>query len=251
MKKFKFIGCNFLKKEVILMSKKIYVGVLFIILCMFGACSSESISDSPYYGHVLAFISEEYNEKFDNREFTLEDFKLNNVKNLYYYYHSSAYHSDLVGRFIALELIKTGKKQANAAITHLSKLDFVRHTILSHQTFYTSGSAYLKDWTTHVLVFVNEEYNEKFDAWGFTLKDFEFDNAKELDQYRYWNYINPDDPFIDDYQGRVIILRLIKIGPQYAKEAIEHLNTLELNFAKHIALNPNGREWPGWTKMDK
>ena len=221
MKKFKFIGCNFFKKEVRLMSKKICVGVLFIILCMFGACSGLVMSGSDCYDHVFVYINEdneEYNKKFDNREFAPEDFNLSNTKD--FFYHYLYYPPYNTGRFFSLYLNKTGKSHAKKAVEHLSKLEFVDRARFGFTFKYCARIQ--DEYSEMVLVYIREEieeYRRKFGSQTFTIEDFEWDNVKDIFGY-YRSYSQPAS-------GRFIALELIETGEEHIEDAIEHLNTLE------------------------
>jgi len=67
--------------------------------------------------------------------------------------------------------------------------------------------------TTHVYVYIIDDYGEKFYNQEFVLEDFEWENAKEF----FYHY---------DYVNRSISVFLQRTGRTHANEAIRHMATL-------------------------
>ena len=103
-----------------------------LVMCMSAGLFSACVNGSIDYGYVRAYIKKEYNEKFNAKGFTLEDFGLDNIKDFSYFYFYTdeeiEEHGDrgsVDNKFILLELKNKGKKYAEEAIEHLEKLEFV------------------------------------------------------------------------------------------------------------------------------
>lgn len=113
------------------MFKKILIGVCFVMVAMlFTACSN--VKGGPDYSRVRAYVSQDYYNKFDNKEFVLEDFELINASSFEYRRYSYD-DPDLTQRFFLVYLSKTGKKYAQQAIDQLSKLEFVDNVTFTYQ----------------------------------------------------------------------------------------------------------------------
>ena len=114
------------------------ISILFVLTSiMFSACKPKT-TGSYFTDHVLVFVKEEYNGKFDAEEFTLEDFNFYNIKSFcYYHYFASSTNNEM--RFIVIWLIETGKQYVNEAVSQLSKLEFVEHAELSYQPHTEDG----------------------------------------------------------------------------------------------------------------
>lgn len=91
--------------------------VLITILGLSG-CDDNTAAD-----RVVVTIKAEYREKFDNEEFTVDDFEWDNIDKIVYGAWSSV--SD-TGR-LEVFLKKTGKKQVKQAIKHLKTIEFVEN----------------------------------------------------------------------------------------------------------------------------
>ena len=111
------------------MFKKICIGMCCLVLLsmsagIFSACGG------PDYNYIKVYIQEDYYQKFDDMEFTLADFKMENAKEFGYYCYNDHKYEDgvfvpVATRFIRVYLKKTGKRYAEQAIKHLEGLDFV------------------------------------------------------------------------------------------------------------------------------
>ena len=188
---------------------------IFITVHLFTACDWFD----PYdYSFVLVHITEEYSKKYYDREFTLEDFKLKNAKDFFYYESPSSERA----RVISVRLINAGKELAQAAAKHLKKLDFVSRVEFSPNPTYGNGihreyNGYCID---NVIIHISEIYAEKFNNKEFTLEDFKLDNAKDFSYYI-------DKVIYTDITQRWILLRLIETGKYYVHDAVRNLNQLE------------------------
>lgn len=86
------------------------------------------------YTSVYAVINEDLHEKFDAKEFALEDFGVSNVKGIsYYHLNSFPLGIRLVEKYILMELEVQGKEQAEQAIGFLNDLEFVTRAGFSWQ----------------------------------------------------------------------------------------------------------------------
>ena len=113
----------------------IFIGLLFAATIMFVACfgRNESVvgpcsSHGYCLGYVLAWINEEYYEKFDAKEFTLEDFDWDNASDFLYGCH----YPNCNDRLLVLLLIEPGKNHVNEAVAHLNELEFVERAALGY-----------------------------------------------------------------------------------------------------------------------
>ena len=119
--------------------KKFSKVILFVPLCMLSSglnCSEPATVGGPCYEHVMVYINEEieeYREKFDAREFTLADFKLDYAKDFFY---NKYYTYD--GRYFAIRFTK-GLNYIREADAHLRELEFVSGVRFYSYYYYIHG----------------------------------------------------------------------------------------------------------------
>ncbi|MFA5544006.1 MAG: hypothetical protein WC008_05650 [Bacilli bacterium] len=97
--------------------------VLIMCLCLLAGCGS-----GYHYDRVEVFVKAEYLEKFNEKNFTLEDFSFDNIEKFDYFIYQE--FDDEQSRVQGSEhfrvyLKKGGRYQVNKAIDHFKQLEFV------------------------------------------------------------------------------------------------------------------------------
>lgn len=75
---------------------------------------------------------------------------------------------------------------------------------------------------THVRAYISEGYNERFDSMGFSIEDFELENANDFSSHYYGNWLQPET-----WQNRHFFISLKQVGKAFADQTIGHLKKLE------------------------
>ena|GEM_PF-5524536 len=103
----------------------VFIGAMLLTGALsFGACTGLFID------HVLVYIKEEYSDKMWGDGFTVEDFKLENAEEIFYWDTDE----------IVVQLKKIGKQRVRQAVRQIKKLEFVKDARLSympHRPYYT------------------------------------------------------------------------------------------------------------------
>jgi len=121
------------------MNKKInrFYLVTLLLMCVLATgvtlvgCGGHPALD---YSVIYVFVEEEHEEKFDAKEFTIEDFNSDNIQRMSYYYRGVRTVNDIgkeltehrTMRFFELQLKTSDKENAEELIMIVEKLDFVR-----------------------------------------------------------------------------------------------------------------------------
>ncbi len=102
--------------------KKIFIVLasIMFIMCLTG-CKKEYSDDS-----LELYIKLEYKDKFENQEFTMTDFKYDNLKSFRYYGWYDDNDNDESYGIMFIYLQKAGQKEIKKAIKHFEKLEFVK-----------------------------------------------------------------------------------------------------------------------------
>lgn len=101
--------------------KKVLVLVMALIMCLgiFTGCNKEDIAIDS----VSVSIKEEYKDKFLLKDFSIDDFKWENIDRIEYRtWHSNS--NPEIG-FLTVYLKNHGRKKVNDAVKHFNSLDFV------------------------------------------------------------------------------------------------------------------------------
>jgi hypothetical protein len=124
--------------------KRFLVGACCLVVALGFTGCFKAVYGLPDYRSVRAFICESYYSKFDARDFTLEDFNLNNAKSISYFHYPVQIVNDYPNagdvtvvkpeeKYILIKLRKTGKKHAEQAVAHLGNLGFVERAEFSYR----------------------------------------------------------------------------------------------------------------------
>lgn len=107
-------------KEVFMVKKVICLGVMLIMIFSVGACGDKE--DIVTY-KVSVLVKAEFEEKFKAEEFTVEDFKWDNIEKIVYetWYDNIAEPTG----WMTVYLKEHGEKQVLAAVKHFNTLGFV------------------------------------------------------------------------------------------------------------------------------
>lgn len=105
------------------MRKFIMMGMLLIISIFLLACESEKKEEARFdTGTVLVLVKYNYREKFDAKEFTVEDFDWTNIEKIAY----RSWNDKADCGSLTIYLKKHGEKQVLDAVKHFNTLDFVK-----------------------------------------------------------------------------------------------------------------------------
>lgn len=108
------------------MFKRIFMGVLCIMMA-FPLVGCDWFNNDPGFAldSVIIQIKQEYQQEFENEEFTIEDFIWDNVESISYgawYANASEPYGSMT-----IYLKEHGKTQVLDAIDHFETLDFIKH----------------------------------------------------------------------------------------------------------------------------
>ena len=107
------------------MTKKLLVLEIALIMCL---CLLSGCSNRYYNDQIEVFVKVEYLEKFNEKNFTLEDFNFDNIDKFYYFiYQEVGVDGDRMhgSEHLRVYLKKCGRNQVEKAINHFKQLEFV------------------------------------------------------------------------------------------------------------------------------
>lgn len=96
--------------------KIIVLGVILIMLFSLCSCKEKFAPD-----RVSVMVKAEFREKFEKKEFSVEDFEWDNVEKFMY----EIWYDEFEKGWMVVYLKKHGKKHVLAAIAHFETLEFV------------------------------------------------------------------------------------------------------------------------------
>lgn len=188
------------------MLKRIIAGVFCIVISFTFIGWNLFEKDESFY-KISIFVKADYQQEFNNKEFTSEDFGLDNVK-VIIYDEWMVSTPDSFG-IIKLYLKDARESQALNAVEHFRALYFVKDALMSKEdlVLYKVG------------VKIKSDYQQEFDNREFTIEDFRLDNIEHID-YHPFQVIDDSNP------NRYIRIHLKKSGRNYVLDAINHFKAL-------------------------
>jgi len=112
----------------------VIVGIIIFIVPLIISIFSDDRIGGPDYSSVSAYITEEYYQAFDAKEYVLEDFNLINATRLEYRYFGNLQAQDGTGiRYFKIYLNTTRKQEAQSALDHLIGLEFIDSVSFNYQ----------------------------------------------------------------------------------------------------------------------
>ena len=194
------------------MFKKIFMGVLCIMMAF--TLVGFDLFNGPTFYCINVKIPPEFQQEFEEQQFTIEDFVWDNVKIIIY----QGWHAEYLepGGYITIYLKEVKEKEVLDAIEHFETLSFVNKAIKLEEEFVLDK----------VGVNIKAEFQQKFESREFTIEDFEWDNVKSV-KYITSNLTDTDFNPIPD-SNRYVEIYLKKPGRNRVFDAIEHFRTLDL-----------------------
>jgi len=185
------------------MFKKIFVSAicLMVALTLFGSGYLEYNPGSEFELDVVTVsIKEEFQQQFEEEQFTIEDFEWENVDWIRYVKNFTG------GGNIKVYLKEQGREEVLEAIEHFETLNFVQ-----------GANVRLRFAIDKFILCVKEDYHQEFIERQFIVEEFGWNNAESI-TYKPW-YSNSND--------RLITIHLIEHGRDEVLDAIEYFRRLK------------------------
>jgi hypothetical protein len=195
------------------MIKKIMVMVLCIVIAFpFFGCD---LFKGPKMYSINVKILPEFQQKFESREFSKEDFEWDNVRLIIY----QEWADRVNGSFglVTLHLNDAKEEEALDALEHIKTLNFVTSAEIIEEEFALDK----------VGINIKTEFQQQYDNREFSIEDFEWDNMASIEYVDSWvggivdsnlNPVSITNSFLE--------IHLKRPGRNSVLDAIEHFKTL-------------------------